>query len=141
MLDQPIEYARSAGGVVLNSVGQILVVKQSSGTWSLPKGHIEEGESELETAKREIYEESGVKDLELIKKLGEYSRSPFSDDKGYDTSRVKTLYFFLFKTKDILLKPIDPHNPEARWVDKDKVAEMLSNPKDKEFFENILGEI
>jgi len=60
---------RCAGGIVLNDRGEVLVVNQRRSSWSLPKGHCDIGEDELETAKREIYEESGVSQLEYIKKL------------------------------------------------------------------------
>jgi len=36
---------KSAGGVVINNHGRILVVSQKGTSWSLPKGHIDEGES------------------------------------------------------------------------------------------------
>ena len=55
---------RSAGGVVVNAEGKVLVVNQHGTSWSLPKGHIEDGEDALAAARREIYEESGVSDLE-----------------------------------------------------------------------------
>ena len=48
---------------------------------------------------------------------------------------------FLFKTKEKDLKPIDPLNQEARWVEKEKVAALLTHPKDGEFFESILDEL
>ena len=50
-----IKKTRSAGGVVVNDYGKILVVNQRGTSWSLPKGHIEENESEVEAAKRETY--------------------------------------------------------------------------------------
>ena len=46
---------KSAGGVVINSKGEILVVNQEKISWSLPKGHIENNESALKAAKKEIY--------------------------------------------------------------------------------------
>jgi 8-oxo-dGTP pyrophosphatase MutT (NUDIX family) len=53
----------SAGGVVTNDEGKVLVVNQRGTSWSLPKGHIDPGESALAAAEREIYEESGIRDL------------------------------------------------------------------------------
>ena len=64
----------SAGGVVLNKKGEVLVVNQNNDSWSLPKGKVESGEEILDTAKREIAEESGVKNLILIKQLPSYKR-------------------------------------------------------------------
>ena len=47
----------SAGGVVKNKEGKILVVSQRGTSWSLPKGHIEQGEDALQASRREIQEE------------------------------------------------------------------------------------
>jgi len=58
----------SSGGIV-ESDGLILVVNQFGTSWSLPKGHIERGENRIDAAKREICEESGIKNLKLIKSL------------------------------------------------------------------------
>ena len=44
-------------------------------------------------------------------------------------------------TKEKFIKPIDPENPEARWVEKDQIAELLTHPKDKEFFLSIKDKI
>ena len=125
-----------AGGVVINEYDEVIVVNQRGGSWSLPKGHIEINETELEAAIREIYEESGVKNLELIKTLGSYERYGL-----YDQSSLKTRTIFLLKTVKQNLNPVDPDNPEALWIHKNKVSEMLTHPKDKEFFSKILKEI
>lgn len=125
-----------AGGIVINKNGQVVIVSQKGGSWSFPKGHIEQNETELEAAKREVYEESGIKQLELIKELGCYERTSLNDE-----TEIKKRKIFLFKTDEIKLGPIDPENPEARWVEKEKVAELLTHPKDKEFFLKIINEI
>lgn len=57
-------YEKSCGAVVFRRLGdelRVLLVKNRNGKyWSFPKGHIEEGENEIETAKREILEETGL---------------------------------------------------------------------------------
>jgi hypothetical protein len=45
---------------------------------------------------------------------------------------------FLFRTDETDLHPTDPDNPEARWVEVDKVAELLTHQKDKDFFLGII---
>ncbi len=124
----------TAGGIVLNSKGLVLVVSQHGTSWSLPKGHIDQGEDQLTAARREILEESGISSLKLIKELGVYERYRIGLNGGDDRSELKKIYMFLFKTEQEDLKPTDPHNPEARWVDKKKVAELLTHKKDKEFY-------
>lgn len=131
----------SAGGIVLNSKNQVLVINQRGRSWSLPKGGIEDGETKLQAAKREIYEESGIKKLKLIKELVSYKRYKMDKDNKDDKSELKTIFMFLFETNEEKLKPIDPRNPKARWVDKKDVANLLTHKKDKEFFLKIKDKI
>jgi len=140
-MENNVKNTKSAGGGVINGDGKILVVNQKGNSWSLPKGHIENKETKLDAAKREIYEESGIKQLEFIRELGSYQRYKLGKNGGEDHSELKTIVMLLFETDEKLLKPVDPHNPEARWVEKDKVADLLTHPKDKEFFLKILKEI
>ena len=138
MTNRKTKYTKSAGGVVLNELGEVLVVSQKGVSWSLPKGHTEDVDKNMiETSKREIYEESGVKDLEFIKKLGTYKRYKMSATGGDDTSEQKEITIFLFKSKSQKLNPIDPENPEARWVKLDDVENLLTHKKDKEFFNKV----
>ena len=130
----------SAGGVVLNAQNEVLVVSQHGDSWSLPKGHIDEGENALSAAKREIYEESGISEhtLEYIKELDTYERFRIGDGgRGEDRTDLKVITMFLFRTKASALSPVDPENPEARWVPVKEAAELLTHPKDKEFFLGI----
>ena len=106
------------------------VVRQRAGTWSLPKGHVEAGEEVLEAARREIHEECGLADLELVCEVGTYSR--LSVRRGLPEH--KTITLFLFHGPEVPLHPLDPANPEARWVSPDAVARTLSHPTDGRFF-------
>lgn len=132
---------QTAGGVVLNKKGQVLVVNQRSNSWSLPKGHIDPGENAFEAAKREIYEESGINQLDFIKDLGSYQRYKIALDGGDDKSELKTIIMFLFKTDQMDLNPIDVHNPEARWVEPNEVSKLLTHPKDQDFMRSIIKQI
>ena len=136
-----MKISESAGGVVLNSKGQVLVVNQNGDSWSLPKGHLDPGENELEAARREIHEESGIRQLELVKQLGTYERARIGLDGSDDKNEIKRITLFLFRTKEMRLDPQDPKNPEARWVDRAKVPELLTHAKDREFFLNAMKEI
>ena len=128
----------SAGGVVLNGAGQVLVVNQKGTSWSLPKGHIEEGEDALSAARREIFEEAGVSQLEYAGEFGSYTRHRIGADGGEDKSELKTIHMFLFTTKQAVLSPTDGDNPEARWVEREAVTSFLTHPKDREFFLFVL---
>ena len=135
------KHTQSAGGVVLNKDGLVLVVSQRGNSWSLPKGHIDPGENFLQAAEREITEESGIDQLELIAELGNYTRYRIGQNFKEDKSELKSIHMFLFRTKQSRLKPLDPNNPEARWVAKEAVADLLTHPKDQEFFLRIKDKI
>ena len=47
---------------------------------------------------------------------------------------LKNIFIFLFRSSQKKLQPQDPHNPIAKWVPYDKVADLLTHPKDKEFY-------
>ena len=133
-----MKISESAGGVVLDLQGRVLVVSQNGDSWSLPKGHLDAGEDELAAARREIREETGVSELELLETLGTYERPKIARKGGSDPVEMKRITLFLFRTRQTELKPLDPHNPEARWVLREGVAELLTHPRDKEFFLSIL---
>ncbi|WP_345418295.1 NUDIX domain-containing protein [Actinomycetospora chlora] len=122
--------SRAAGGVVVDPHGRVVVVRQRGGTWSLPKGHLEDGEDVLDAARREIHEECGLADLELVRELGSITRWAV---RGGLPER-KTITLFLFRGPEAVLRPHDPANPEARWVERDAVAGMLTHPADGRFF-------
>ncbi|MCS3870747.1 8-oxo-dGTP pyrophosphatase MutT (NUDIX family) [Chryseobacterium ginsenosidimutans] len=56
----------AAGGIVNNPDGDVLFIKRL-GKWDLPKGKMEKGESREESAVREIEEETGLRDVELVR--------------------------------------------------------------------------
>lgn len=128
----------SAGGVVLNPLNEVAVVSQRGDSWSLPKGHIDPGETAQQAAEREIIEETGITQLALIRELGSYERYKIGKGgEGEDTGELKRIRMFFYKTLQQALQPRDAHNPEARWVPIEEVAGLLTHPKDKEFFESI----
>lgn len=55
----------AAGGLVINPEGDMLFIRRL-GKWDLPKGKMEKGESREESAVREIEEETGLRDVELV---------------------------------------------------------------------------
>jgi ADP-ribose pyrophosphatase YjhB (NUDIX family) len=136
------ENSFSAGGVIIGPHGLIAVTNQDGVVWSLPKGRLDPGEDERTAATREIQEETGIISVQYIKKLGSYTRYKIgSGGKGEDKTVRKNITIFLYKTKQEGLKPTDPVHPEAKWVEPNKVADLLTHPKDKEFYKSVLPQI
>ncbi len=71
---QEIVREPTSGGVVFRhstSNGlEILLIQDSKNRWTIPKGHIEEGETAVQTARREIGEEAGLHDVDMLGWLG-----------------------------------------------------------------------
>jgi ADP-ribose pyrophosphatase YjhB (NUDIX family) len=63
----------TAGGIVYRKDGknvEILLIQDAKDRWTIPKGHIEEGEQAKETAEREIKEETGLQKVKVLNWLG-----------------------------------------------------------------------
>ncbi|HSW78859.1 MAG TPA: NUDIX domain-containing protein [Candidatus Babeliales bacterium] len=89
----------TAGGIVYrkNSSGnvELLLIQDSKGRWTIPKGHIEEGETPRQTAEREIGEETGLKDVTVQDWLGKIN---FRYRRG-DSLVLITQEIFLIKAE------------------------------------------
>jgi tRNA nucleotidyltransferase (CCA-adding enzyme) len=93
---------KSCGVIVVlrkdNNEDKFLIIQQASGHWGFPKGHIEEGETSIETAMRELVEETGITEIEFAKlpRITDFYIVN-KGDKKYD----KTVeYFVAFATDD-----------------------------------------
>jgi len=71
---QEIVREPTAGGIVFrrDEKGklEILLIQDAKDRWTIPKGHIEEGETAVQTAKREIGEEAGLMEVDMLGWLG-----------------------------------------------------------------------
>ncbi len=128
--------AYSAGGIVVAG-DKVLLVHENGTFWGFPKGRTEPDESLEQTAIREIIEETGLSDVTIIRKLGSYLRSPLLPDNTIDTSHIKEITLFLCRTTSTAFTGQHEPNITSAWIDKDKVASMLTHPTDREFYESI----
>jgi ADP-ribose pyrophosphatase YjhB (NUDIX family) len=139
LFDKNFQIIRSAGGIVVRNITRkIILVNNKRNTWTFPKGHIERNESALMAAKREIFEETGLKELQLIGDLGNYERIKRMHNQDIDFSKMKKIQLFLFKTNQQELNPIDPDIQKAVWINKDEVVNVLTYNQDKTFFLKII---
>ena len=133
----------TAGGIVIGEHGTIAMVKHAHGTgmWLFPKGHLDEGETDEEAARREVAEETGLYDLEYIDDLGSYARFPIQVDGSENLTVNKHIHMYLFAAKSGATLAPTLEIEEARWVPYRFVAEEIGNPKDKAWFATVFPRI
>jgi len=137
-----VRNTRSAGGVVLGDSGTIAMVRHTdSEAWLFPKGTIEEGESDEQAARREIQEETGLANLELIDDLGSYTRHPINADGSADVSELKEIHMYLFAAEPHAALAPTLEIEEARWVSFSRLITEIGNAKDKAWFTTVFERV
>jgi ADP-ribose pyrophosphatase YjhB (NUDIX family) len=125
----------SAGGLVVDTTGKLGLLigrrdlKDASGKkilWSLPKGHIEEGETPEEAALREVAEETGINSV-IEKSLGVIDFWFMAGGKRIH----KTVHHFLFRESGGLLAAQESEVDEVAWFPLDQIIEKLAYPDEK----------
>ncbi len=121
-------FEKSCGAVVYRKHHgnlEILLIKHiNSGHWSFPKGHMEDGESETETAMREIMEETGV---DVI--LDPTFRETVTYFPRKDTQKV--VVYFIGRARTFNYTPQEGEIAEVRWVDVGHANQLLTYENDK----------
>lgn len=118
----------AAGGVVTNGDKAIMMIYRND-TWDLPKGKLEKGESIEEGALREVEEECGITDLNLIKPITRtYHTYPL---KGKVVLKC-THWFHMTSQQTDFVPQLDEGITKVEWkkLDGEKLSQM-------DTFENI----
>jgi 8-oxo-dGTP pyrophosphatase MutT (NUDIX family) len=128
----------SAGGVVVRGNEVVVIVptrRAADGTrvLSLPKGHVDPGETPVQAAQREVREEAGIV-AEPVRELGE-SRYWYRRD---GRTIGKSVYFYLFKYLGGDTADHDEEVEEARWLPLKEAAKQLAYPAEREM---VMGAI
>ena len=129
---------REAAGYILfwnSSEGRRFLLLQNArhGTWSFPKGHLEAGETPEAGAKRELEEETGIRDVKVWPGFcheSSYRVPAEGKRKGYD----KQLYLFLAEApSDTWVR--SPEHAAGGWLSADGVRSRLAFPDLRAAFE------
>ena len=124
-IDLPLVKEVNVVTCILRFNGKILILKRSQevstnqGMWAGVSGYIEEGERPLQTARKEIYEETGISDLELVRsgKILKVRSGP----------RLWRIHPFLFEIQSPQVT-IDWEHTEYRWIDPGDVDHRTTVP-------------
>lgn len=130
---KPMKDVKSCGILLFinNDNERSFLLMRHKDRWDLPKGHIKNGESELDCALREFSEETGIspKDINLDKKFRfSYIYYPKYKKFNYETVRKTLVVFLAFLKKEKKITPTEhlsyewfkwepPHNIQAQTID------------------------
>ena len=126
-------YHLSAGGVVVSALApdaEIALLHRVDGEWTLPKGHLEGDESTREAALREIEEEIGLRDLEIISDLGTTRYTFQKPDDPLPHHKEVAFHLVLSSRGRLPLIPED--NPKfdcARWIPSEEAERLCTYPE------------
>lgn len=123
-----MKYEKSCGAVIFTTEGEerrFLVIRSVNGHYTLCKGHVEAGESEHETARREIREETAL-EVEFV--------PPFRHVITYSpyTGCSKDVVFFLARKTGGTLKCQPEEVREADFYPIDRALALLTHTSDRE---------
>ena len=107
----------------------LIVYEKNRNFWGFPKGHIEEGETEVQTALREVKEEVGI-DVKVIDEKYRYAINYIIEDKQID----KTSIFYIAEPIDdnIKITNQEAEIEDSKWVTVEEAYKLLTFENSKE---------
>jgi 8-oxo-dGTP pyrophosphatase MutT (NUDIX family) len=133
---KPVQSVISSGGVILDAEGRILLLRRKQeGTWVLPKGRVESGETLRQTALREVEEETGLKNLRVLREIGLVRYIFFwrPDNVNYK----KTVHYFLMKLNGQNEIKMEPDFSEFVWRTTEEAIKLLTFENDRRIVRSI----
>ena len=111
-------------GVVLVNYGAVLLLQYPQGHWDLPKGHVEESDSDrTATMLRELAEETGISDVTVLNGFEERTEYTFRH-KGKRKS--KEVYWYVAETETMEVELSHEHRGYL-WLDWDQALETITH--------------
>ena len=141
-MNSEVDFA--AGGIVLINKKVLLVKNRlreeykkyySSGFWGFPKGHLEEGETPLKAAEREVFEETGFE----VKCVGDKPIAESRYSIEYGKTIQKTVWFYEMKVIKEFVKEPDDEIEEIAIVPEKKALELLTYDEDKKIIKYVFN--
>ena len=139
------------GAIVLNKNNKVFVGKRRDNpgkNWQMPQGGVDKGESCIEAMKRELLEETGIKNIEILKEIDRWIEYELPDYllgkiwKGKYRGQKQKWFIvrFIGKDEEINLQTSDPEFIEWKWIEAENLPNVIVKFK-KKLYENLLPEI
>jgi len=139
------------GIIVLNSQNQVFVGKRKDNPgdkWQMPQGGVDKGESYINAMKRELFEETSIKSVKILKELDRIYEYELPDNlvgiiwKGKFRGQKQKWFItkFLGNDSEINLNTKHPEFIDWKWIEPKLLPEVIVNFK-KNLYLNLLREI
>lgn len=128
-----MEREKACGAIIIKD-GKVLLIKQNDGYWGFPKGHVEENETEEQTAIREVKEETNI-DVEID------NTKRYTIEYVLPNGNMKEAVFFMAKPTTNNLKRQEEEIAETEWVEINEVENKLSFENTREVFRKAMKEM
>jgi len=119
----------AAGGIVRNLSGKILFIKRF-GRWDLPKGKVEADENLQDAAIREVEEECGISNLQILRKIPStfhIYRSPFIPEPNNWVWKETSWFEMRYSGQDNGIPQLDEDITEIRWFAPEEIDEVYDS--------------
>ena len=148
---QKLPFRIGVGIIVLNNKNQVFVGKRKDNpgnNWQMPQGGIDEGEDFISAMKRELMEETSIKNIKILKELEHLYQYDLPKNlvgiiwKGKFRGQKQKWFItrFLGKDTEINLKTKHPEFIEWKWIEPGKLPEVIVYFK-KEIYLSLVKEI
>ena len=124
---------KSCGSIVIDS-DMVLLVKHNAGHWDFPKGHVENDESEEETAIREVKEETNA-DIKVNTKYR--YMTTYSPKEGVE----KDVIYFLVEVVTKNLKNQEQEVSEVKFVSINEAINLITYDNSRKIFIKLLTDL
>ena len=121
---------KSCGCIIIND-DKVLLIKQTKGHWGFPKGHVEKSETEIETATREVKEETN---LDVAIDENKRYTMKYVTDKG----KLKEVVLFIAKCVGGEIERQESEISDIKWLDFNEALKKITYDNTRELFKKVL---